>query len=160
MSRQMEQRQQTLRRRYRQRGMRVRPILAAAVAAGAFAASSDLARATAFWNLKLLAFDVTTGGSTYSSSVSVNAGDTIAYELVGNMSPIGTVNSNPTTFGGTITSRTTGPDGANSFKIDLFQNANEAIQASFTSAGTLINGWAGGPGPTGGTPSGTDLTNV
>ncbi len=92
------------------------------------------------FNIKILALDVTQGQSSYSATVAgVSVGDVINYQIVGNMSPAGTIYNGPPGF--TITSLSAGLDGGNALRFDLFQTTDQAIQTNFIGAGTLINGW-------------------
>src|SRR2546423_12649214 len=70
----------------------------------------------------------------YSSTVSVTPGAIIDYQVILNMSPVGTTN---TTVQRTITSLTPGFDGVNCFKFDIFQPAAEATQVNFSSRAVL-----------------------
>jgi len=140
---------------------RFKVLAGAAMAAGAAYALPTSVQASPLFNIKLLAHNDTIdpGGTSYTSSVAVNSGDTLSYRLVGNMSPVGTSNANAGV--GTITSLTVGPDGGSNFKVDIFEAAGDQIQASFTQSGTLVNGWeAGSPGASGGLPSGNTLTAI
>jgi hypothetical protein len=116
---------------------------------------------------------VTGSGDAFSSTVAVQpgGGQSIDYQLVMDVAPVGTTNSNGSR---TITSLTVGTDGVNSHKMDIFELATESIQVNFAAAGTL-NGdpspvagdsWGVGSGASGGTPTarpggiGNDLLTV
>jgi hypothetical protein len=87
----------------------------------------------------------------FSSTVIVSAaGQSIDYQIVADMAPVGTTNGQ----GKTINSLTPGTDGANSMKIDAFELATESTQVSFSTAGTLQNNWNAGTGALGGVPTG------
>jgi len=140
---------------------RFKVLAGAVVAAGAAYALPTSVSASPLWNMKLLAHDDTldpTNNTPFAAAVGVNAGDTISYRLVGNMSPVGTSNTNVGV--GTITSLTVGPDGGNGFKIDMFEVAGDQIQANFANSGTLVNGWEVNSGASGGLPSGNTLTGI
>ena len=104
---------------------------------------------------------ITGSGDAFSTTVVVLAGggQSIDYQVVMDMAPTGTTNSNFT--GRTINSLTVGTDGVNSHKIDIFELAADQIQVNFAAAGTLNadpspvagDSWAGGTGPSGGTPT-------
>jgi hypothetical protein len=64
-----------------------------------------------------------------SSLIAPEVGDTVYYLLIGNMSPVGTVNSQG--GGTTITSLNGGTDGANAFKVDLWEPASAVPQVNF-----------------------------
>jgi hypothetical protein len=89
------------------------------------------------------------GGGSFSSTVSVNAGDTVDYQIVADMVPTGAVNIQGATTR-TMTSLVPGTDGFTGTKIDIFELATEAIQSNFTAAGALQNGFGGGTGASGG----------
>src|SRR4051812_6572217 len=68
----------------------------------------------------------------YSNTVTVSAGETLEYQVIGGVAPVGTTN----TFW-TITSLNPGPDGLLNHRFDLYESINDDTQVSFPSAGTL-----------------------
>jgi hypothetical protein len=102
--------------------------------------------AAPLFNYRLLGHNLTQDpghGFPFSATVtSFNVGDTIEYQLVGNVSPIGTIYAGNTGAAAiTITSLTTGPDGVNTLRADLFQLSTDSVQVDL-SVGTLAAGWA------------------
>src|SRR4051794_25031348 len=94
--------------------------LAQAAAIGATGAGMGVggeraAQASPLWNVKLLA-RLAGSSDPFSSSLQVTLGESVEYQLVGNMASVGTSNANVAV--GTITSLTAGLDGGNNFKID------------------------------------------
>jgi hypothetical protein len=142
-------------------------ILAGAViaTAAAYPLSSSV-EASPFYNLKLEASTSSTGigtpgGGTFSNTFGaygLSVGQTIYYQVVGNMSPVGTVNIQGATTR-TITSRVPGTDGNASLLFDLFQTAPDELRIDFTAPGTLMNGWEIGSDASGGTPTPRPLSN-
>jgi len=136
------------------RCMRGRRSAAAGARARALIAAATLfalhrpASADPFFNLWLLGKDLTAGDTSYSNTISVNVGDSISYEILGQMAPTGTVNSSNGTL--TITSLTQNVDGCNALKFDLFQLSTDPIQTNFSSTTTLLNGWQSGASASGG----------
>ncbi len=121
-------------------------VLAGAVVAATAASqwSASTAEAAPLFNLQLLGRDATTNpGGAFTATVTVaNAGDVIEYQLVGNMSPVGTVYTGTTgAVAITITSLTAGPDGAQSVRLDAFELVSDQIQVNITNNETFQNGW-------------------
>lgn len=113
--------------------------LAAALPGGA-------AMAAPLVNLSILGS--TTNGGSYTGSLSVTAGETIYYEVVGQMSPVGTTNSFASK---TITSLTPSTDGISSLSYILQDAGANPIQISFNSDAALGNGFQSGTGAKAGT---------
>jgi hypothetical protein len=99
----------------------------------------------------------------YSTSVQVNAGGSVEYQIVLEMAPIGTSNTQ-TDSRGTTTTRTinywTPPRaGLQSTGLDLFESAADSLSIDFATTSTLNtdptsqanDSWAGGTGANGGT---------
>jgi hypothetical protein len=103
---------------------------------------------------------ITGSGDAFSTSVLVSqaGGQSIDYQVVMDMAPTGTTNSNGSR---TITSLTVGTDGVNTHKIDIFELATDSVQVNFAAAGVLNadpspvagDSWASGTGASGGTPT-------
>jgi hypothetical protein len=74
----------------------------------------------------------TTNGGTYTGSLTVSAGETIYYEVVGQMAPVGTVDGTKS-----ITSLTAGTDGISSLSYNLLDAGTNPIQISFNSDAAL-----------------------
>src|SRR5437762_2078214 len=106
------------------RASRIAIVSRAAAAAGLLlAGKAGVSHASPLFNVQILGRDVTLGQTVFNSTVGIgSAGDVIEYELVGNMSPVGTVYAGtPGATSVTITSLTSGPDGVNSMRLDLFE---------------------------------------
>jgi hypothetical protein len=74
-------------------------------------------------------------GDPFSNVVVVqNVGDIVEFQVVADMAPIGTTNTNGAR---TITSLTSGIDGLNSHKWDLYEAATAGIQVDFATPATL-----------------------
>jgi len=86
-------------------------------------------------------------GNPYSSSITVQNGSTVNYELFAMLANVGTTNTTGPT---TITSLTPGTDGINALKFNLFQSASAPIQLNIA-VPTLTNGFTNGTGASGGT---------
>jgi PEP-CTERM motif len=98
-------------------------------------------------------------GDPFSTTVAVaSVGQTIEYQIVAQMAPVGTVNGTTT-----ITSLVPGTDGLNSHKWDVFELASDTTQTNFAAAATLntdpngdsstADSWAAVTGASGGTPT-------
>lgn len=125
---------------------------AVAACATAVLLSGAAAKGAALVNLQILGS--TDGGSTYSSSLTVNPGQTIAFEVVGQIAPLGTSNTrSPAT---TITSLVPGTDGINSLAFNL----NDSDSGTFNTGLALGSGWNGGSGFGVGSVNGNTLTDV
>jgi hypothetical protein len=116
--------------------------------AGAYQMAPSVEAAPLF-NMRIIASDTANG--TYSATIAPSAGQTVFYQLVGNMSPVGTTNSNG--GGRTINTLTPGTDGISSARLDLFELATDGIQANLNVSGSLQNGFSSGTGASGGTPT-------
>jgi len=117
----------------------------AALVAAAWASPSQ---AAPFLQLTLQG-RVTGSGDAFSTPVNLTgAGQSIDYQLMGDMAPTGTVNGTRT-----ITSLTAGTDGLTITKLDIFELATQEIQANFSAPGALQNNWNAGAGTNGGTPT-------
>lgn len=131
---------------------KIKMLLAAAVVAGMFPAMSAVAAPLV--DLRLLGKNITRGDADYSSVIHANAGDQISLQLSAQLAPVNTTNSNG--GGKTITS-ITASDGINSLKINVYDpngasaSANDDLVTDLSGPFTLLNGWNGGSGPSGGT---------
>jgi len=94
--------------------MKKNMLLVAAIA-GILPAASAVA--SPLVNLRLLGKNITRGDAGYTASVQAAAGDQISLELVAEMAPVGTTNTNGSR---TITSETSGTDGVNSLKVNVY----------------------------------------
>jgi len=130
-------------------------ILAGAVIATAAAYQLPSAvEAAPIYNIKMRISTTSTnvltpGAANYGSSLSVTTGQTVFYQLLGNMSPAGTVNntfidaSHPNTTlvaqvqdpDQTLPSGATAGDGAQSWKGDIFDTAAANIAVAFRATG-------------------------
>src|SRR5207244_1027304 len=99
-----------------------------AAAAGALASTlgSSLATASPLINIQILGKDITRGDSSFHSAVTVNntAGDTVVYEVLAYLSPIGTTNNGDDNGPITINTKNAGTDGINSLNFDIFELAS------------------------------------
>jgi hypothetical protein len=102
-------------------------------------------------NLQLLGSS--DGGLTYTSNLQVVQGQTYDFEVVGELAPVGTVNTH-----GTITSETPGFDGIGSTAYNLTNDPTNPLQINFVSA-TLQGTYATGNGSRPGTPTATGSGN-
>ncbi len=87
----------------------------------------------------------------FSSSLTVQANTTYYYEVLAQMSAIGTVDGTHT-----INSLVAGVDGNNSLSFTLSDMGTTPVPIRI-STGTLMNGYGNGTGAQGGTPSGNNL---
>jgi hypothetical protein len=87
----------------------------ALAAVAALCGTAGLARASALVDVSILAEDLTRGENTFSSSLTVKAGDTINYEVLVEMAPLTTTSSD----NHTITSLVSGTDGVTSLSFNL-----------------------------------------
>ena len=92
------------------------------------------------------------GGNTFSSTLNVSAGQSIAIQVLGQLAPVGTSNSHANT-----TSIVSGTDGINSLAFNLIDSAGGAFNVASL---TLGSGWNGGSGFGVGTVSGNTLSDV
>lgn len=118
----------------------------AVLMAVALAALPCAVHAAPLLNLQLLG---STDGVNYTSSLQVVAGQTYDFEVIGELAPVGTVNSH-----GTITSETAGIDGIGSTAYNLTGDPSSALQINFASA-ILVGTYATGNGNRPGTPTAT-----
>jgi hypothetical protein len=123
--------------------------IAAATAALLF---TGTAHAATLFNTQILASSTQNG--TYTTSLVVTPGQTVYYEVVGQLAPVGTSNTKGTI--NTITSA----DGANSLSYTLTDSTSNPVQISFNSDAALQSGFTGGSGANAGTASGNSLTLV
>lgn len=111
--------------------------------------------------VKLQILGSKTQGSGYVSNLSgVHPGDTVYVEIVGQMAPVGTSNSNK----GTITALTSGTDGIGALYMDLTAS-NSATFSSIALATALtspaaVGDWTGGFSPSPGVASSGTVTGV
>jgi hypothetical protein len=95
---------------------------------------SAVSQASPLVNLVMLGKDISTGQASFSASQSVNAGDTVVYEVLAFLAPTGTTNSNGNTGGHTITAKLNNTDGINSLSFDAYQLTSDAIQVDIQNA--------------------------
>jgi len=119
-----------------------------AVVAGAVLLAAGSASAEPLVYVSVLG-RVAGSGADYSSSVAVQAGNTLQYQLWAEIAQVGAHNS--TSPGFTITSLTPAVDGISSLKFNLGEATNQPIQVDFASSVTLTGGWQAGLGAEGGT---------
>jgi hypothetical protein len=127
--------------------MKVRNALLVAAVAAAFPC---VGRAAPLVNYQILG---SSNGTNYSSSLQVVAGQTYDFEVVGELAPVGTVNTH-----GTIAAEVPGQDGIGSASFTLTDAGSNAIQISFATEvlqGTYTQGTGAGPG----TPTSAGGTN-
>jgi hypothetical protein len=133
------------------RARRAKAVLMGAAVATAWGWQAPVSvQASSFFNMRLVASTDVNGP--YSPTVAVNPGQTVYYQLMGAMAPLGTVNVQGATAR-TINSLVPGTDGALSFWADLFQTAGAGIQVDFQSVGVLAtypHDWSAGLGSNGG----------
>ena len=135
-----------------------------ALVGGLLAAS---AQAAPYINLSMVAS--TTEGGTYSNVLAVPDGTTtIYYKIYAQVAPVGTSNASVVAAARPIvTLVASGVDksGINSMKFNVYEGATDQVQVNFAMASTLsaADGWTGGSGPSGGTPTartGTSYKNL
>jgi len=135
---------------------RFKILAGAAIATAAAYQLPTTVDAAALYNVKILASD--TAGGTYSPSLNVSAGEQVFYQIVGNYSPFGTVNTLTNNTGPNTLTSLTSADGGIGFKWDMFEQSTDQIQVGFpatggtptSTSGTLVNGWTTGTGASGG----------
>src|SRR5690348_2610822 len=141
----------------------------AVIATAALLYNSSQLPADPFVNVTILG-RISGSSDAFSSTVAVTAGQLIDYQLIVDMAPTGTTNTQGATVR-TINSLTFGTDGINSLGFNVFQSATADIQADFGTAGVLNtdptslsnDSWAGAGGASGGTPTiraGTTLRDL
>jgi hypothetical protein len=127
----------------------MRQALSFTSALAAFVLLQSTASAGTFVDLTLLGSTSATGP--YTSSLTVNAGETIYYEVEVELAPVGTVDGTHT-----IKSKVNGTDGVNSLSLNL--TGVGSIPVTFTTP-TVATSWSGiSAGLSAGTPS-TDGVN-
>jgi hypothetical protein len=121
---------------------------------------ASLAHASPFVNVTIEGYDQTLGqtSANYASSLSgVSSGDTIVYEVIEEISQTVVSNTNHTPSYMLVEPQTSGTDGINTTQFGLSDSSG--LITSLT-AGTLVNGWNGLTGYSGGTVSGTEVTGI
>jgi len=115
-------------------------VLAGAVVAATAASqwSASTAEAAPLFNVHLEG-RLQGSGDPFSTTVTVTPTSVIEYQLVGNISPIGTINSSAGNI--TITSLTSGPDGVQTLRFDAFELATQDIQVNIPNTEAFQNGW-------------------
>jgi hypothetical protein len=124
--------------------MKMSKKLLAAVAAAALL-PCGIASAAPFIDVQILASS--DGGNTFTSTLQAQAGQTYQFEVVGQLAPVGTTNTNGT--GRTITSEVAGTDGIGSLSFNLANSAGDPVQINFNTAalqGTFTAGTGAAPG--------------
>ncbi len=97
----------------------------------------------------------TSPGGPFSSSLTVQADTTYYYEVLIQMSAIGTVDGTHT-----INSLVQNVDGNNSLSFNLNDTGTSPVPISFNGSGALTNGYQNGIGAQGGTPTGNNLIDA
>jgi len=98
---------------------------------------SAVSSASPLVNVQMMGWDISTQGPApatvtgWQSTATVHAGDTVVYEILTFLSPVGTTNhitdaTHPT--GHTITATVSGTDGINSLSFDAYQLSTDQIQ--------------------------------
>jgi hypothetical protein len=92
------------------------------------------------------------GGATFSNSLTVTPGQSLTWEILAQLAPVGTQNSH-----GNITSVVAGTDGINSLAFNVIDSDSGTFNVASLQ---LVNGWNGGSGFGVGTVNGNTLTDV
>lgn len=133
---------------------KTKKFLAAAALMGLLPAASAVA--SPLVDVRLLGKNITRGDSGFSSTVSAAPGDQIQIEVLTQLAPITTSNTNGSR---TITSETAGTDGVSSLKFNVYDPngadaaAGDDLVTNLNTASpfSLQNGWNVGTGNSGGT---------
>jgi hypothetical protein len=127
--------------------------LVIAVAVG-FTLLSSSVKASPYITLSVLG---STDGQNFSNNLSITPDETLYFEIVGAIAPVGTTNSNTVK---SITSQSSSTDGLGSTKFNLNDSNATAISVASYSNLALQSGLAAGSGPSTGTVSGSNLTAI
>jgi hypothetical protein len=107
----------------------------------------------------------TNGGTNYSSTINVTAGQTVQFEVWGYLSPVNTVNTNSSSgnpVSTTITSLFNGEDDIIQNNFNLSEANPAAIPITFSQSSLALSNKynAGAGGPSAGTVTGSTISNI